>query len=320
MWTFKPIYISKIWGGSRLPLLKNEPVEVTGIGESFELSPMAGYESVVSGGKDNGKTLSQLIDEYGSELLGERNVMKFGARFPLLVKLIDAHDDLSVQVHPDDEMAKKYGLDSGKSEMWYVLSADSGAKLANGFKRTITPDEYEEMVRNDKILDALNYNVVKEGDVFYIPAGRVHALGSGTMVIEIQQACNTTYRIYDYNRRDDKGNLRRLDTELAFEAIDFSDNDGSALQYDLQLGLPVNLVTSPHFTTNVWNIDSKLIRNYGEWDTFVVIVATKGEAKISCGDETVDLRTGMTVLIPASAKNVEIDPVGEFSALETYIK
>lgn len=320
MWTFQPILKSVIWGGEKIAPYKDIETDQIQIGESWEISGVRGSESIVASGPDAGLSLSELLRRYGSSLLGEKNFKKYGNDFPLLVKFIDAQKDLSVQVHPDDELAVQKGARFGKTEMWYVLGAEEGAVLANGFNRSVDPKEYKELVETGKIMDVLNFNTIKPGDAFYVPAGRVHAIGKGVFVVEIQETSDITYRLYDYKRKDAQGNERELHTEEAFEAIDFSDTDGKAVNYTVHPDLPVNLVTSPFFTTNLWNIDHEVIRDYSEWDTFVVIICTKGSARLTTVDDTLHLTSGHSVLIPASCKKLTIDPDGVFEGLETYIK
>ncbi len=320
MWIFKPIFKTTIWGGDRIPAFKGVETEQINIGESWEISGVEGSESIVANGEDKGMTISQLIDKYGSDLLGERNYKKFGERFPLLIKFIDAHEDLSVQVHPNDELAHRRDLKSGKTEMWYVLEADKGARLATGFKEPVDPDSYRDLVETGEIMDVLNFNRIKPGDTFFIPAGRVHSIGKGSFVVEIQQTADITYRIYDFHRKDKDGNERELHTDLAFDAINFNDTDEKRVKYIPHPDIPVNLLTSPYFTTNLLQIDEKMMRDYSESDTFAILIAINGEAEITCGKETVKIRKGTSILIPASAKGIGIEPQGKFAAIETYIK
>lgn len=320
MWKFEPILKETIWGGKRIASFKRIKTDKTDIGESWELSGVPGNESVVADGPDKGKTLPQLIEEYGASLLGERNYSKFNGTFPLLVKFIDARDDLSVQVHPDDAMAQRHGHKYGKTEMWYVLEASPGARLANGFNREVEPSDYARLVETGDILDVLNFNKIRPGEVFFIPAGRVHAIGKGAFVAEIQQTSDDTYRIYDYHRKGADGKERELHTELAAEAINFKDVGGSPVSYTLRPDIPVNVVTSPFFTANVLDIDHDMMRDYSEWDTFVIIVATKGKATLTCGNSSMEIEQGETILIPANANSLSIEPHGHFQALETYIK
>lgn len=320
MWTFKPIFKTTIWGGERIAPFKGIEIEKKNIGESWEISGVEGDESIVANGHDAGKTITQLIDKYGTSLLGERNYKKYGDRFPLLIKFIDAREDLSVQVHPDDKLAHERGKKSGKIEMWYVLGAEPGARVANGFNRQVEPGDYRRLVETGEILDVLNFNDIHPGDTFFIPAGRVHTIGKGAFVAEIQQTSDVTYRLYDYKRKDKDGKERELHTDLAFDAINFNDTEGRSVAYTPHPDIPVNLVTSPFFTTNLLQIDEKVLRDYSEFDTFVVIIAAEGEASLVCGNETLEIRRGTSVLIPASAKGLSIVPKGKFTAIETYIK
>lgn len=319
MWKFIPIYKSTIWGGDLILPYKMDSAAQTRIGESWEISGVPGSESVVESGEDAGLTLSQLCSKYGAGLLGERNYRRFGNSFPLLIKFIDAHSDLSVQVHPNDELARRRGMPNGKSEMWYVVSARPGSRLACGFTHPVSPDSYEELVESGRIEDVLNYFTVKSGDVFYMPSGRVHAIGSGVFLVEIQQTSDATYRIYDYHRRDKDGNERQLHTDLARDAINFGDADGHPVRYTEHPDIPVNLLKTKFFTTNVLDIDREVMRDYSESDTFVALVAIEGEALITCGDETQTLSRGHSILIPADANGITISPKDSFKALETYI-
>lgn len=320
MWTFNPIFKTIIWGGEKIPPFKGMETDQHSIGESWELSGVKGSESVVTDGPDKGMTITELIRRDGDELLGKKNFQKYGDSFPLLIKFIDANADLSVQVHPTDELAQQRGSKFGKTEMWYVVGADKGARLANGFNRKVNPEEYEGLVETGEIMDVLNFNDIKPGDVFYIPAGRVHAIGKGAFVAEIQETSDITYRLYDYKRKDKDGNERQLHTKEAFEAINFDDTEGKPVDYVLHTGIPVNLVTSPFFTTNIYRIDHEIIRDFSEWDTFVVLICTKGEATVTAGEQTMRLRKGQTLLIPASCPSITITPEGTFEALESFIK
>ncbi|MDE7466413.1 MAG: class I mannose-6-phosphate isomerase [Muribaculaceae bacterium] len=319
MWTFNPIFKSKIWGGDRIPALKNIETECKEIGESWEISGIPGAESVVCGGPDEGLTITQLIERHGSNLLGRRNYARFGNTFPLLVKIIDAHDDLSVQVHPDDALASELGMPNGKTEMWYVLAAAPGARLASGFSRPVDEAEYEELVSSGRIEEALKFIDVKKGQIFYLPAGRVHTIGRGVLLAEIQQTSDATFRIYDYRRRDHQGRERELHTALAAKAIRFDDTEGGPIEPKVNTDIPVNVVNCPYFTTNILHLDQEVMRDYSEKDTFVVLMATEGEADIQAGTDTLRLCKGYTVLIPAQASGVTIIPVGSFTALETYM-
>lgn len=320
MWKFNPILKTTIWGGSRIAGFKHIDTDLVNVGESWELSGIKGNESVVADGPDKGQTLTQLIERYGSALMGERNYKRFGDTFPLLIKFIDAREDLSVQVHPDDEMAQRLGHSNGKTEMWYVLEAPAGARLANGFREPVDPADYERLVETGDIEKVLNFNHIKKGEVYYIPAGRVHAIGSGALVAEIQQTSDDTYRLYDYHRKGADGKERELHTELAKEAINFEDCAGAPVKYTRREDIPVNVVTSPFFTTNILELDHEMIRDYSEADTFVAIIVTHGKAVLECAGQTLTAEQGETVLIGADANSLVITPQGKFNALETCIK
>lgn len=320
MWKFKPIFKTTIWGGEKIAPFKGVRTELNQVGESWELSGVAGFESIVVGGADAGLTLPQLISKYGSALLGKSNFSLFGNRFPLLIKFIDAREDLSVQVHPDDAMARKYGERNGKTEMWFVLEAEEGAKLANGFKREVDPSEYEALIESGEIEQLLNFNQIAPGDTYFIPAGRVHAIGKGAFVAEIQQTSDATYRLYDYHRKDKEGKERELHTELAKEAINFKDTEGKKVDYTPQMNHAVNLSDTPFFTTNLLTAESEVERDYSKIDSFVVLIATEGEATLRNGVEELTLRSGTTILIPASTQTISIIPSSTFTCLETYIR
>lgn len=319
MWKFAPILKTTIWGGDRIIPFKGLSSSLSEVGESWEISGVTGSESVVEGGPDDGLALTGLIKRHGASLLGKRNYTKFGNSFPLLVKFIDPSTDLSVQVHPDDKLAIERGHANGKNEMWYVVSAEKGTRIANGFNREVNPAELDGLLEKEGIEHVLNYINVSPGDVYVVPAGRVHAIGAGAFVIEIQQTSDVTYRIYDYHRKDRDGNERELHIDLAKDAINYHDTEGQAVEYIPRRNIPVNVVRSPFFTTNILETDTEFIRDYTESDTFVILVAADGEADITCGNDTIRLRRGNTVLIPASAPGVTISPRRNIKLLETYI-
>ncbi len=320
MWKFNPILKSLIWGGNRIAAYKGIETDIENIGESWEISGVKGSESIVADGPDKGLTLTELVAKYGASLLGKKNFNKFGDTFPLLIKFIDAAQDLSVQVHPTDELAQERGSQFGKTEMWFVVNADKGARLANGFNRPVDPADYRGLVETGGIMDVLKFQPISAGDTFFIPAGRVHAIGAGAFILEIQETSDITYRLYDYKRKDKNGNERELHTEEAFEAINFNDTDGAPINYVMRRDIPVNLVTSPFFTTNLWMIDHEVLRDYSEWDTFVAIICTRGNATLSTDEGVIELSRGKSVLVPASCKKLTITPHGIFEGLETYIK
>lgn len=321
MWKFEPILKTTIWGGDKIKSFKNIDTDLQKIGESWEVSDIEGSESVVSEGVDKGLTINQLIEKYGADnLLGAENHKRFGKKFPLLVKFIDAQQDLSVQVHPDDVMAQRHGMDNGKTEMWYVISADKDAKLVNGFNRYVDADELRQLIDTGHLEDVLNYTDIDKGDIFFIPAGRVHAIGKGAFIAEIQQTSDATYRLYDYNRTDDKGNKRELHVDNSLEAIDYANYDGSDSVMKGNDESTENRVESQYFTTEVKTFTSESTLNLSKTDSFVILIATEGNATIKSGSETSRLSAGDTLLIPAEATEVTILPDSGITMLMTKIE
>lgn len=319
MWKFHPVLKTTIWGGGRILPFKGMSPALDGVGESWEVSGVPGHETVVEEGPDRGLRLSQLIEKYGPSLLGERNYSRFGNNFPLLVKFIDARENLSVQVHPDDVMARRLGMSNGKSEMWYVLESLPGARIANGFTREVSPGEFNERVAGGSLEEVLNFMPVSEGEVYFIPGGRVHSIGAGAMVMEIQQTSDATFRIYDYGRLDADGNPRELHLDAARDAIDYGCTDCGPENYQPRENLPVSVVRTPYFSTNVLHASNAVMRDYSESDTFVVVIGIDGEAEVSCGGEKETLSRGHCLLVPASAQGLTISPKGKATLIETYI-
>lgn len=319
--TFKPILKSVIWGGSQICPFKGITPTEEGVGESWELSHVDDNFSVVAEGELANKSLDELIKEYGKELVGGKVMERFGSRFPLLIKFIDARDNLSIQVHPDDELAKVHHNSFGKTEMWYVIKADKGASLYSGFSQQIDKEEYVKRVGNNTIMDVLKKYDVSEGDVFFLPAGRVHAIGAGCFIAEIQQTSNITYRIYDYNRKDKNGNTRELHTELAKDAIDYTLYPDYRTHYKAHTNATVNLADCKYFTTNLIELDTVMVRDFEELDSFVVYICMEGSATLrdSNGYE-IRIHQGQTALIPANNKTVAIIPAPKAKFLEAYIK
>lgn len=319
--TFKPILKKIIWGGSDICPFKGITPVQDGIGESWELSHVEGNYSIVANGALEGKSLDELIRTDGKRLLGEKVLEQFGSTFPLLIKFIDARDNLSIQVHPDDELAKKRHNSFGKTEMWYVVKAAQGAALYSGFSKQIDAEEYVKRVEDDTIMDVLQRYEVSEGDVFFLPAGRVHAIGSGCFIAEIQQTSNITYRIYDYNRKDANGQGRELHTELAKDAIDYTLSPDYRTHYKAHTNATVQLASCPYFTTNLLDIDTIMVRDFSELDSFVVYICMAGKASIrdNMGNEIM-VQQGQTVLIPADTDVITIAPAPGAKFMETYIK
>ena len=285
--------------------------------ESWEISGVAGSETIVCCGEYEGKSLNELVCELKDKLVGKENYERFGNEFPLLIKFIDAKRDLSIQVHPNDEIAHRHGKSRGKTEMWYALPCDKGAKLYCGLKKQITPEEYKAMVDNDTITDALAQYEVKEGDVFFIPAGRIHAIGGGCVVAEIQQTSDVTYRIYDYKRRDKDGNYRELHTQQAAESIDYTVLPTYRTEYERVKNEGVQIAECPYFTTAVYYLNEPMTLDYTELDSFVVLIAVKGEGTITANGEEMKLAKGDTILLPATTGEVKVK--GEVKFLETFV-
>ncbi len=318
---FEPILKQTIWGGDKIVPFKHLESDLKGIGESWEISGVADNESVVANGPDKGYTLNQLVRKYRDELVGESNYARFGDSFPLLIKFIDARQDLSIQVHPDDIMAKKRHNSKGKTEMWYVIDADKDAKLRSGFSESITPKEYKDRIHSNTITDVLQEYDIKGGDVFFLPAGRIHSIGAGAFIAEIQQTSDVTYRIYDFNRTDDQGNKRELHTELAKEAINYEVLDDYRTKYELEKNEPVELVACPYFTTSIYDMTEDISCDYSELDSFVIFICVEGECTVvdNEGNE-ISMTAGETILLPASVLSVSILPKESgVKIIETYV-
>ncbi|MFA7040320.1 MAG: type I phosphomannose isomerase catalytic subunit [Proteiniphilum sp.] len=318
---FKPILKSVIWGGSDICRFKQiKPVQ-DGIGESWEISGVPHSVSVIANGPLAGESLDQLLVRTKEQLVGKRNYDRFGDTFPLLIKFIDARDDLSIQVHPDDRLAKERHDSFGKTEMWYVIHAAPGAFLYSGFDQQITPDEYIQTIQDNTFTDKLKKHDVKKGDVFFLPAGRVHAIGAGCFIAEIQQTSDITYRIYDFDRRDAAGNPRELHTELAKEAIDFKLHPSYKTDYEHNKNHPVKLVSCPYFTTHLLEIDRQMERSYETLDSFVIYICMEGSCLLQDNKgNRVTLRQGETLLLPADTASVTIQPGEVTRLLETFIE
>lgn len=319
--TFQPILKKIIWGGSEICPFKGITPVQEGIGESWELSHVDGNFSVVAEGELAGKSLDELIQTYGKQLVGGQVMERFGTRFPLLIKFIDARDNLSIQVHPNDELAKARHNSFGKTEMWYVIKAAPGAALYSGFSKQIDADEYVERVKNNTFMDVLQRYDVAEGDVFFLPAGRVHAIGAGCFIAEIQQTSNITYRIYDYNRKDANGNTRELHTELAKDAIDYTLYPDYRTHYKAHTNATIELAACKYFTTNLLDIDVTMTRDFSELDSFVVYICMGGSATLQDNKgNKLQIHQGQTVLIPADTTSVTLIPTPSAKFMETYIK
>jgi mannose-6-phosphate isomerase len=318
---FIPIYLEKLWGGQRLKTLLNKDFgSLKNCGESWELSGVEGSISVVKNGFLEGNDLNELIEIYMGELVGEKVYEQFGNEFPLLIKFIDAQDDLSVQVHPNDALSKERHNAFGKTEMWYVVDATPGALINSGFSQPVDKLKYIESVESGRLIDILKYDETRPGDVFFIPAGRIHAIGKGCLIAEIQQTSDVTYRIFDYNRPDDKGTLRELHTELAIDAIDYSYLPEYKTKYQPRLNQSVEIAKCQYFTTNLLEFDKYIEKDYHQNDSFVIFITLDGSFDVKTEEGTERVEKGETVLIPACIEWLQLKPVsGKVKLLEVYI-
>jgi mannose-6-phosphate isomerase len=320
---FKPIYHEKIWGGNRInSLLGKDYGSLANCGESWEISGVEGNISVVENGFLKGNNLQELIEIYMGDIVGDSIYKKFGVEFPLLIKFIDAQQDLSVQVHPNDELSKKRHNAYGKTEMWYVVDARKGSLINSGFNQEVNKEKYLEYLNEGKLSDLLCMEETQKGDVFFIPAGRVHAIGKGVLVAEIQQTSDVTYRIFDYKRKDANGNERELHTELALDALDFSFQEGGyKTNYNVELNQSSELASCKYFTTNLLRFNTSIEKDFFKLDSFIVYMNLEGEFEIEYEDGTEFVKTGETVLIPASIDAYRLKPTTEnVKVLEVYIK
>lgn len=318
---FSPVFSYRLWGGEKLKTVLHKEYTETNIGESWEISDVKDSETVVKEGFLKGKTLHNLITEFEGDFLGNKVYKEFGTAFPLLIKFIDAKTPLSIQVHPSNEIAKERHNSFGKNEMWYVMEADKNAELIVGFDEKLKKEEYTTLVANGKILEKMHHENVAEGDTFYIPTGRVHAIGAGVLLAEIQQTSDITYRIYDYNRVDAKtGKLRDLHNDLAIDVIDFEAKETYKTTYKTAKNVSNTLVHSPYFTSNFLILEGKLEKNYAKLDSFVIYICVEGSLELNVNDEIYQLKKGETILLPAIIDVVSLESISEKSKfIEVYI-
>lgn len=317
---FEPQILDKMWGGSKLKDMLNKPTTSDKAGESWELSGVEGHISQVSNGFLEGNNLEELIEVYMGDLVGDKVFEAFGSKFPLLIKFIDANDVLSIQVHPDDELAKKRHNSFGKTEMWYVLQAEERAELIVGFNREVSKDIYLKQLKEKKLMSILNAEPVKRGDVFFMPAGRVHAIGAGILLAEIQQTSDVTYRIYDFERKDTDGNYRELHTDLAVDAIDYNYYSDYKSNYIEHENTPAEIVSCEYFTTNKLKLSAAIEKDISQLDSFIIYMCIDGSCEFRYyEDETVKVQNGETLLIPASLVNFSIIPTTKTELLEVFI-
>ena len=317
---FTPVLKEKIWGGNKIEtILKHKISPLKNCGESWEISGIVDDESVVANGFLAENNLNELMEIYLTDLVGEKNYEKYGLGFPLLIKFIDAQDNLSVQVHPDDAFAQEHYDQNGKTEMWHVIQADEGAGLYVGFNQKITAQQYLAAVENGTLENYLKFYPVKPGDTFMIPAGTVHAIGKGVLLAEIQQPSDITFRIYDWNRVDDNGNRRELHTEEAFEAIHSEKNlDDFQVHYQHEPNKTVTLVHSPYFNTNLLEMDMQVQKSFVNLDSFVIYICLEGSAFLVSDGFKERLGTGEVVLVPAEIDQMQIIPDPKAKLLEVY--
>jgi len=318
---FSPLFKDKIWGGQKIRThfgLDFKPLP--NCGEAWLLSGIQGNESVVSNGFLKGNDLNELMEVYMEELLGDKVFETYGEDFPLLIKILDSNDWLSIQVHPDDTLAAERHDGSGKTEMWYVIDAEPEAELISGFRRSLSREEYLDKFNTGKLTTVLNYEKAAPGDVFFVPAGRVHALGPGLLIAEIQQSSDHTYRIYDYDRKDTSGNPRELHTDLALDALDFEFRPGIRTKYTSNPGHRVPLVECPYFETSLLEFGTSLVRNYDDLDSFVILFCIEGRSVLHTAEGSESLRAGEVILLPACLQgDIRIESEASAKILEIFI-
>ena len=312
---FEPILKERIWGGTKLKTLLNKPITSEITGESWEISTVENDISIVANGTFSGKTLNALIELYPKEILGTEVYARFGKQFPLLFKYLDAREDLSIQLHPNDELAQKRHNSFGKTEMWYVIQADEDARLILGFKEKSSQEEYLAHLHNKTLLDILDSKKVKSGDVFMLNTGTIHAIGAGTVIAEIQQTSDITYRVYDYDRKDANGNTRELHVDLALEALNFDKIEPQRF-YDKKANMANEVVHCPYFTTNFIPLNGEAVFSKTS-ESFCVLMCVEGEFSLLVGGESYQYSKGSTVLLPAVITDFQLN--GEASILEIYI-
>ncbi len=315
---FKPLLKETIWGGNKIVPFKHIDSELENVGESWEISGVPGNETVVDGGDYDGRNLTEVVTELKEKLVGKANYERFGNEFPLLIKFIDAREPLSIQVHPDDEKAKELGYERGKTEMWYLADSDPDANMLVGLKTKITPEQYKAMVADDTIVEALGHYDVKEGDCFFLPAGRIHSIGKGCFLCEIQQTSDVTFRIYDFKRKDKDGNCRQLHTDEAAKSIDYHVEPNYRTDYVPQKNQGVSLVQCPYFNTIVYDINEPVTIDVSALDSFVITIVVKGQGTITDDEgNAMSVKAGDSLLFPATTTSLKAE--GEMKFLETYV-
>lgn len=316
---FSPIFKSKIWGGTKIKDIFGLESKMPNCGEAWLLSGVEGENSTVTNGFLEGNELNELVAVYMGDLVGDKVYDKFGDEFPILVKILDANDWLSIQVHPDDELAKKRGMEMGKTEMWYTIQADKDAKLISGFSEKCDKETYLHYLNKNALPEILNEEKVEAGDTFFIPAGRVHALGPGCLIAEIQQTSDTTYRLYDYDRIGADGIKRELHTQEAMDAINFEVEKEYKIDYSREKNKTIELVDSPFFTTEIINLEGMIKKEYDELDSFVLYFCVEGNMVMEYPEGSVKAKAGECILVPNCVDKVFINATSA-KLLEVYIK
>jgi len=315
---FQPLFKYRIWGGNKLKTVLNKDYDSESIGESWEISDVPNDETVVADGSLKGYTLKQLIKEFKGEFLGESVYKQFGEAFPLLIKFIDAKTPLSIQVHPNNEYAKTHHNSFGKNEMWYIMQADQDANIIVGFEKEIDKTQFKQHLEDKSVLNVMHHENVKKGDAFYIPTGRIHAIGAGVMLAEIQQTSDVTYRVYDYDRVDKTtGKTRELHTEQATEVLDFNVESSYKTDYQKELNTSNKLIYSPYFKSNFLPIKGEVKKDYSNVDSFVIYMCVSGQAVIQYQQKDYTINTGETILLPASVNDVMLKS-DDAQILEVY--
>lgn len=318
--TFTTIFKDKLWGGQKInTVLGKDYGDLPNCGETWEISGVKGNVSVVDNGELAGMSLRDLIAEYKGRLVGNRVYEQFGDEFPLLIKFIDANDDLSIQVHPDDALAKKRHDSFGKTEMWYIMQSDPGSTLITGFNQEVNRESYQQTFNEGKLTDILNREPAEAGDVFYLPAGRVHTIGKGLLLAEIQQTSDVTYRIYDFDRKDAEGNTRELHVEAALDAIDYAFYDEYKTKYPAETDALVEVVKSEYFHTRKMALTDPMSRDYSSVDSFVIVVVVEGQGKIETEAGSIEVKAGQALLIPAELERATFQPEGSLTVLEAVV-
>jgi len=317
---FHPLLKEKLWGGDKLQkIFKKNVKKEARVGEAWLLSGVEGSETVVSNGWLADNDLAELTEVFMGDLVGDKVYETFKNQFPLLFKLIDAHENLSVQVHPNDTLAQQRGLKNGKTEMWYIMQAEKDAELITGFNKAINKDSFEKLLTQNRLETVLNYEKVVSGDVFFMPAGRIHAIGKGILLAEIQQSSDTTYRVYDWNRTDDDGNPRPLHIAESLDAIDFQLQKDYKTPYASEENKTSPVIQSPCFTTNILHAHTPVRKDFSEMDSFVVYLCVEGSFSVSYDGEITTVQSGEILLIPNIITELIIVPTPATKALEVFI-